>query len=109
MRRYFVTCLAALLVSVAIGRIRLPHLIGDNMVLQQQTEARLWGWSAPGGTVTVTTSWGGGAVVARVGNDGRWWAKVRTPEASMVPRTVTVSDADGSVTLNDVLIGDVWV
>ena len=26
------------------AKVRLPHLIGDNMVLQQQTDARLWGW-----------------------------------------------------------------
>ena len=31
----------------AQAKVRLPHLIGDNMVLQQQTDARLWGWSKP--------------------------------------------------------------
>ena len=41
----------------AQAKVRLPHLIGDNMVLQQQTDARLWGWAKPGQTVKVTTSW----------------------------------------------------
>ena len=46
-------------VALALGveaKVRLPHIIGDNMVLQQQTEARLWGWAKPGRTVMVSTS-----------------------------------------------------
>ena len=48
------------LIALTIGaqaKVRLPHLISDNMVLQQQTDARLWGWAEPGKTVKVTTSW----------------------------------------------------
>ena len=41
----------------AQAKVRLPHMIGDNMVLQQQTEARLWGWAKPGQTIKITTSW----------------------------------------------------
>ena len=37
-----ILALAALSLS-AQAKVRLPHLIGDNMVLQQQTDARLWG------------------------------------------------------------------
>ena len=36
------------LIALGIGaqaKVRLPHLISDNMVLQQQTDARLWGWA----------------------------------------------------------------
>ena len=42
--------LAALTIS-AQAKVRLPHIIGDNMILQQQTDARLWGWAQPGKTV----------------------------------------------------------
>ena len=49
-----------LLGALALGaKVKLPSLVGDNMVLQQQTNARLWGWAAPGATVRVTTSWDG--------------------------------------------------
>ena len=37
---------SAVLAVLAVGleaKVRLPHIIGDNMVLQQQTEVRLWG------------------------------------------------------------------
>ena len=46
--------LTALTFSVQ-AKVRLPHMICDNMVLQQQTEARLWGWAQPGKTIKVTT------------------------------------------------------
>ena len=37
-----ILALATLTISTQ-AKVRLPHDIGDNMVLQQQTEARLWG------------------------------------------------------------------
>ena len=58
--------------SAVQAKVRLPHVICDNMVLQQQTDARLWGWAEPGKTVTVTTSWSKEAVKTKVGKDGRW-------------------------------------
>ena len=54
--------LAALTIS-AQAKVRLPHIIGDNMILQQQTDARLWGWAQPGKTVKVSTSSKGYPVV----------------------------------------------
>ena len=55
-RLIFVMTLAALAMT-AEAKVRLPHMIGDNMVVQQQTEVRLWGWDKPKQKVTVTTSW----------------------------------------------------
>ncbi|WP_418869043.1 hypothetical protein [Segatella hominis] len=26
----------------------MPHILGDNMVIQQNSEANLWGWDKPG-------------------------------------------------------------
>ena len=39
------------------GKVRLPHLVSDNMVIQQQTDVRLWGWAKAGKKVVATTSW----------------------------------------------------
>ena len=49
-----------MLAAAAIGmstqaKVRLPHLIGDNMVIQQQTDVRLWGWASAGKLVKVST------------------------------------------------------
>lgn len=39
--------------SNAEATLQLPSVIGDRMVLQQQTDVNLWGWDKPGNTVTV--------------------------------------------------------
>ena len=105
------TILFTLLVAVALStqaKVRLPNIIGDNMVLQQQTEARLWGWAKPGQTVRVTTSWNDETVSAKAGKDGRWLVKVKTPKASYEPLSITFDDGD-KLTVSNVLSGEVWV
>ena len=39
--------------AVVSAKIELPEIVGDNMVLQQQTEARLWGTAQAGAIVSV--------------------------------------------------------
>ena len=41
------------------AKVKLPALVGDNMILQQQTEVKLWGTAAPKAEVRVTPSWNG--------------------------------------------------
>ena len=101
------TALAALTIGVQ-AKVRLPHLICDNMVLQQQTDARLWGWAQPGKTVKVTTSWSDQVATAKAGKDGKWLVKVQTPKASYEPLSITFDDGE-PLTINNVLAGEVWV
>ena len=107
-RRLLTAVLLTLMVAGAQAKVRLPHLVGDNMVLQQQTEARLWGWAKPKATVTVTPSWCQ-AVTAKADKDGRWLVKVLTPKASYDPLSLTFDDGEGSVTVKNVVSGEVWV
>lgn len=57
----------------AQAKVRLPHLIGDNMVLQQQTDTRLWGWAKPGKTVKATTSWSNEAIALKLTKTANGW------------------------------------
>ena len=107
-RTLFLSVLTLLAVSVQ-AKIKLPHIICDNMVLQQQTEARLWGWSQAGKEVRVTTSWDGKTVKTKVDANGKWLVKVSTPVASYTPYSITFDDGDGKVTIQNVLAGEVWV
>ena len=107
-RKPFVALALAVVALGAQAKVRLPHVIGDNMVLQQQTEARLWGWAKPRATVKVTTSWSADAVEAKADKDGKWLVRVKTPKASMEPQKITFSDGE-DLTIGNVLIGEVWV
>ena len=101
-------CLCLIAAQTASAKITLPDIFSDNMVLQQQAEARLWGWSEPKMEVSVTTSWNGETYKTTSDGNGKWTLSVATPAASYEQQTVTVADEDGSVTLSNVLIGEVW-
>ena len=47
----------ALITAGANAKVKLPHILGDNMIIQQDSEANLWGWDKPGTLVEVSTSW----------------------------------------------------
>ena len=40
--------------SDSFSQIRLPRLISDGMVLQRDTEVKIWGWASPGEKVSVS-------------------------------------------------------
>jgi sialate O-acetylesterase len=86
---------------------RLASLIMDNMVLQRETTVPLWGWGVPGRTVSVRASWGDSAVTL-VERDSSWMVKLRTHRAGG-PYTIAVRHDDASLTLSNVLLGEVWL
>ena len=99
------------LALVAIGaqaKVKLPHILGDNMIIQQNAQTNLWGWDKPGTNVEVTTSWSSQKYSARTGKDGKWFVKVHTPKASYTPLSITFDDGE-KITINNVLSGEVWV
>ena len=102
-----------MLFALVANAIELPDIIGDNMMLQQQTQARLWGWAAAGNTIEVRTSWNNKTYNTRVAADGRWDITVATPKASYEQYAITFVEKKGqkqvdSQTAQNVLIGEVW-
>ena len=100
------TMLAASLTAGA--KVQPSSLIGDNMVLQQNTDARLWGTADPGETFKITTSWDGRTYTTSADRCGDWSMAVTTPEGSFTPHTITISDGE-TITISNVLIGEVWL
>ncbi len=107
--RHFMTLAALMLAITGIqAKVRLPHILSDNMILQQNSEARLWGWGKPGAQVEVSVSWSAQKYVAKTGKDGKWIVTVKTPAASYTPLSITFDDGE-ETTLNGILSGEVWV
>ncbi len=105
----FLTALLAVCTIGTQAKVRLPHVLGNNMVIQQQSQVRLWGWAKPNSTVTVTGSWTKERAKAKVGKDGRWLTTIMSPAASYAPLSITLDDGEGPVTVSNVLAGEVWV
>ena len=107
MKRFFFV-LALALMSVAVSaKVELPNFIGDNMVLQQQTQAAIWGTAAPGKSVTIRPGWTKAKTVVKADPEtGKWMARIATPAAGG-PYDIVISDGEKLVVRN-VLIGEVW-
>lgn len=87
--------------------LELPSIIGDNMLLQQNADIKLWGKAGPGETVVVSAGWQAeGRTVA--GDDGKWTVQLKTPAAGG-PYDIIITGKKDADTITNVLIGEVWV
>jgi len=93
--------------TAAIAKVLPAACFTDNMVLQQKTNAAIWGKETPGKSFTMSTSWNKKIYKVTTTANGDWKIKVATP-AYGGPYTITFNDGEIS-TLNNVLIGEVWV
>ena len=75
------------------------------MVLQRNTPITLWGWDNSGQTVNV--SLGTDSAEATANDQGLWVVELKALEAGG-PHKVEIKGSS-SVTLDDVLIGEVWL
>lgn len=86
--------------------LSLPSIIGDHMVLQAGGRTPLWGWAKPGEKITIKAASTSATAVADV--NGKWRVDLEGLQSSSNPIVVTISGKSKTITLSDVLVGDVW-
>ncbi len=99
------------LAMIAMGgsaKVRPSAMIGDNMVLQQKSHARIFGEADPGSTVVVTPSWNKMPYTTTTDRTGKWCVAIDTPEGSFDKHSITISDGE-PLTVSNVLVGEVWL
>ncbi len=82
-------------------------LFSDHMVLQRDAAVPVWGTAEPANEVTV--QFAGQSVATKAGNDGTWKLSLKPLESSATPAELTVSSDGKTVTIKNVLVGDVWI
>jgi sialate O-acetylesterase len=113
MVRFVKSFLIAVVVSVlcpvftVFADVKLPAIVGDSMVLQQQTEVNIWGWADPNEKITVAPSWAEEKYTCVTCQDGKWKVKIKTPQAGG-PYTLKIAGKN-TLLLDNILIGEVWV
>ena len=93
--------------GISYAEVRLPAVLSSNVVLQQQSKVKLWGWAAPAEMVYITTSWDNKTDSVKATRDANWQLFVQTPPAGG-PYTITFK-GQNTITLEDVMIGEVWI
>ena len=87
-------------------------LFSDDMVLQRELAAPIWGWSTPGDAITVTFDGKPVGATAVASADGRWSTKIG-PFPPGGPHELEIKSSgkseSKSTKLANVLVGDVWL
>ena len=106
MIKYFVTIL---LIGVApcFADVRLPKILNSHMVLQQNSEVKIWGWADVGEDVLVQGDWLNAPIGIKANAEGEWQVQVKTGNAGG-PHELTIS-ATNRIHLTDILFCEVWI
>lgn len=90
----------------ARAELALPHFFSDHMVLQRECAAAIWGQAEPGGEVAIRFK--GRQAMAKADGKGHWKAVIETGKADAQGAEMAITSGGDSVTLHDVLVGEVW-
>lgn len=93
---------ATFVAMVSVAAVKLPNVLGNNMVLQQGQRVPVWGKADPGEVITV--SFAGKTVRTITGTDGKWKLYLDPMSACAEPRDFTVNE----MVLTNVVVGEVW-
>lgn len=95
----------ALLSAPLHAEVSLPKLIADGMVLQRETELKIWGWADPGEAVSV--QFDGETYSTDADGSGNWQVMLPQQPAGG-PHTMEIR-GDNTIAIDDILVGDVWL
>lgn len=78
-----ITVFSALILNTLLlsATVRLPSILGNHMVLQQNSEVKLWGWCDPEEVITIKTNWDTLTYKTAGEPSAKWSQKIKTPSA----------------------------
>jgi len=103
----FVMLLALLYAGTGMTQLRLPFVIGSNMVLQRGRPVPVWGDAPAGEEVTVQFKQQRKTITADA--SGKWRLELLPMEASAQPADMIITAKDTSIRLQNILVGEVWL
>lgn len=107
MKRFFFILLLCIFFIPALADVRLPAIISDHMVLQQNSTVKIWGWSDVRENIKLSTTWDTITYKTTASPGAQWSLQIKTPAAGG-PFKITINGSN-TIVLDDVLIGEVWL
>ena len=106
MKIKFISVVACLLLSTStFSQIKLPNLISDGIILQRDSELKLWGWASSKEKITLTFNHKKYKTTAN--KNGDWVIKIPAQKAGGPYKMLF--KGKNSIEVNDILFGDVWL
>ena len=91
--------------ETAQAEVRLPKILGGNMVLQRNQPVPIWGDADPGEPVSVCFA--GQEKQTVTDEQGHWMLSLDPMNASAEPREMVIS-GHNAICLENILVGEVW-
>ncbi len=92
----------------AVGQgLCVSNVFQTNMVLERDKPLSIWGWADPGEEVAV--SFAGQQARAKAAADRSWQVTLKAMPANCAPQAMTVKGKARTLTLENILVGDVWL
>ncbi|MFR9603200.1 MAG: sialate O-acetylesterase [Rikenellaceae bacterium] len=86
-----------------------PSVVGNNMVVQRNSSAKIWGWAKANGAVTIVADWNSADTVrVKCDANSRFEATLETPEAGG-PYTIQIAVGGKTKVIENVMSGEVWL
>jgi len=103
----FIFFIILLFPFAVMSQLQLAKIFSDNMVLQRDETIHIWGKGTPGKKVSVTLAKEEKSVT--IGNDSSWSIYLSSQKANAQPQTLLLISGSEQITLNNILIGDIWL
>ena len=111
MMRILIVYFLLLIAVCASGQLplRLPSILSDHAVLQQNAEVKVWGWGPGSMKVAVVCSWNKqDTVFAFIDADCDWETTIKTPVAGGT-HSIEFTCGKQKITVEDIVFGEVWL
>lgn len=99
-------CFVSISMLTLQAEVKLPHIFSDNMLIQRDKPIHIWGWADQNEEVEITFN--GHSKKSKADKNGKWNLEL-SPMKFGGPYVLTVKGQNNTITLNNILIGDVWL
>ncbi len=97
----------ALLLAAAVNAdVKVSNLFSDNLVLQRDIPAPVWGTADAGEKVTVKI--GESEASAVTDDNGKWMVKLPAMKMNATPQEMTINGKN-TLTVKNIVVGDIWI
>lgn len=92
----------------AQSHLRFASAFTDNLVFQQKSQVKVWGYASPRSSLRVIASWNEREEIVKADTSGKWMIELTTPAGSYQTYELSIADSEQTVVLKNICVGEVW-
>ena len=89
------------------GQLKFDKIFSDNMILQRDKPIKIWGIAKPGSIIQVSK--GDQKKITKTKSNATWIVFFNAEKANTSPQSIKAKTNTDSISINNILIGDVWL